>query len=228
MLDPGIYSYGLQRRTRMSSDDRRAAKAEVEAAKARAKAMRPWYKRKIVIIPLALVLLVIIISSMGGGDSGDGVGSSDNAGGGSSSNVVQATIPGEATLDISGNRSTTRFTGVTTRKESIPGNEFSAAAEGKVFLTFAGEVENLGPDDLDLNASVYRLKMPTGEILDYQAYSADGDKAFTLGTTLPRGVKKAGQMSWEVPTPAQGQTYVILWKPSPFEAEQAQFTYTSP
>lgn len=43
------------------------AKAQAKAAKAYAKATRPWFKKKRIIIPLALVLLFGIIKAMGGG-----------------------------------------------------------------------------------------------------------------------------------------------------------------
>ncbi len=51
------------------TDNYRAAKADARAEKARAKAMRPWFKKKRFIIPLALVALGIIASvgSSGGG-----------------------------------------------------------------------------------------------------------------------------------------------------------------
>jgi hypothetical protein len=51
-------------------DAKRQAKADTAAEKARAKAERPWFKKKRFIIPLALLLLIIIISvtSSGGED----------------------------------------------------------------------------------------------------------------------------------------------------------------
>jgi hypothetical protein len=53
------------------TEDRKNARAEAAAEKARAKAMRPWYKRKRFIIPIALVALIAIISIAGGGASED-------------------------------------------------------------------------------------------------------------------------------------------------------------
>lgn len=47
-------------------------KAAAKAAKAYAKASRPWYKKKRFILPLALVVIVVIASAAGaGGGSGD-------------------------------------------------------------------------------------------------------------------------------------------------------------
>lgn len=49
--------------------DHRAAKADAKAAKAREKAMRPWFKKKRFILPIILfVLVVAIVASSGGSD----------------------------------------------------------------------------------------------------------------------------------------------------------------
>ncbi len=47
-------------------------KAAAKAAKAYAKASRPWYKKKRFIIPLALVVIALISTAAGGGSSDDG------------------------------------------------------------------------------------------------------------------------------------------------------------
>ena len=206
----------------MTSDERREARAEMEAAKARAKALRPWYKKKLIIIPLIFIGLIVLFASLGVDEDSGGGGDGDDDGA-----IVQAQIPGEATLDVTGQKTTTRFTGVSLRNESIPGNEFSRAPEGKTYLVFNTEIENVGDEDLDLNSSVYRLKLPDGQIIDYGMGSlADDEMGFGLGTTLTPGAKKAATLSWEIPNPTPGQTYVILWKPNPFDEKQAQFTYT--
>jgi hypothetical protein len=52
--------------------DPRAARAEAAAAKARAKSMRPWYRKKRYLLPLALVVLIgISVAASGGGDDKD-------------------------------------------------------------------------------------------------------------------------------------------------------------
>jgi hypothetical protein len=51
--------------------DKRQAKADMAAAKARAKSERPWFKKKRFILPLALLLLIIIIAVGSGGGDGD-------------------------------------------------------------------------------------------------------------------------------------------------------------
>jgi hypothetical protein len=65
-------------------------KADAKAAKAYAKAMRPWYKKKRFLLPLGLVLLMVAVSlgSSGSGDNdgtGGTSGASSNDGGGGAS-----------------------------------------------------------------------------------------------------------------------------------------------
>lgn len=50
----------------MANEEAKRAKADAEAAKAKAKVMRPWHKKKRIVIPLVLLML-IGLSTMGGG-----------------------------------------------------------------------------------------------------------------------------------------------------------------
>lgn len=61
------------------TQSRRDTKADVKAEKARAKAQRPWYKKKRYVGPLGLLLLIVIVSVAAGGDDGDGEVASDPA-----------------------------------------------------------------------------------------------------------------------------------------------------
>lgn len=201
--------------------DLRDARADVKADKARAKALRPWYKKKRFVIPLVLLVFIVLIASMGGDEEGGEAGRESGG-----DQVVQVQIPGEATLSTGDKKSITRFADVTTATSA---GQFNQAGAGNVFLTFKGEVENVSEEgDIDLNPLYYRLKMPSGEIVDYQfeGMLADGDNGFGSGVTLPPGVKKAVQLTWKVPTPTAGQTFVVYWKPSHVYEDQAQFTYT--
>lgn len=63
------------------SDERAAARADAAAAKARAKAMRPWYRKKRFMIPLVLVVLIGIAAIAGGGGGDDDKGTNVNTGG---------------------------------------------------------------------------------------------------------------------------------------------------
>jgi hypothetical protein len=54
----------------MSEMTPKEAAAEAKAAKAKAKALRPWFKKKRIIVPLALVVLIGLSTAMNGGNSG--------------------------------------------------------------------------------------------------------------------------------------------------------------
>ena len=49
-------------------EEHKSAKAEAAAARARAKSLRPWFKKKRFIIPIALVLMIFISQAVKGGD----------------------------------------------------------------------------------------------------------------------------------------------------------------
>ncbi len=48
------------------SDIEKNAKADAKAAKARAKALRPWYRKKRVILPAVIVVIIIVAAAAGG------------------------------------------------------------------------------------------------------------------------------------------------------------------
>lgn len=59
--------------------DHRSAKADAKAAKAREKAMRPWFKKKRFILPLILIAVIGLISVASGGGSDDTTDVASNA-----------------------------------------------------------------------------------------------------------------------------------------------------
>lgn len=68
--------------------DHRSAKAGAKAAKAHAKAMRPWYKKKRFILGgLILVVIIAAVAGAGGGDDADTVASGDDSENDSGSDV---------------------------------------------------------------------------------------------------------------------------------------------
>lgn len=65
----------------VASQGRQEARVDAASARARVKAMRPWWKRKRVIIPGVLVLLIIVIAaSSSGGKKKDNVTASNSTG----------------------------------------------------------------------------------------------------------------------------------------------------
>jgi hypothetical protein len=80
------------------------AKAEAAAAKARAKAMRPWYKKKRIILPLILLVVVLLaaVSSSGSKDKKTDVSSkgSSAASGETGTKSVQSSGSSAAANDV--------------------------------------------------------------------------------------------------------------------------------
>lgn len=75
--------------------DYRDAKAEAKATKARAKAMRPWFKKKRIMIPLVFVLFVVIAAAASGGsDNSTNLNASDNSPETSEAAAAAPTTPG--------------------------------------------------------------------------------------------------------------------------------------
>lgn len=145
----------------------------------------------------------------------------------SSDKIQHVGIPGEATISLAEGQSIrVVIKGVSMRSESLPGNEFTKAPEGKTFMVFDAEIKNVGTKDHDLSSD-FRLKLPSGEILNSNT-SLTPDSEIRSGSTLTPGASKAGTITFEAPIPQSGQKFVLLWKPSPLDADQAQFTYTHP
>jgi len=67
--------------SRQPEPTRAERRADVKAEKARAKAMRPWYRKKRFAIPLGLVVLVVVMSALGGDEDGSQVAETSADGG---------------------------------------------------------------------------------------------------------------------------------------------------
>lgn len=141
---------------------------------------------------------------------------------GKTSHVVEASAPGSATLQFSGQKAKTTVKKVSFKKQAIPDQDFTKAAKGQSFLVFDIQIENVGK--LASVGGGYSLKLPGGRTLRYTGV-ADGEKAIPFELLEP-GQSKRGTLSWEVPAPKRGQKFVLLWKPNPNEKKEARFTYS--
>ena len=137
--------------------------------------------------------------------------------------VVETKVPGEATLSLVGQKIRTKITGASLRKKTSSAGQFTEAVKGHMFLTFKVEVANVGSKETPLGGG-YSLKLPDGKIVEYSGV-ADGEDVISFGDPLAAGEKKAGTLSWEVPTPKNGSRYIFIWKPNPSGKEQARFGY---
>ncbi|MFM1954841.1 MAG: hypothetical protein RL118_1032 [Actinomycetota bacterium] len=118
------------------------AKANAKAEKARAKAMRPWFKKKRFILPLAIVAIAIISSASNAGNSGSSsTDSSSNADSSNTEAAAMATI-GDTVTDGD-------FSFVVTKMKcgvSSYGGEYANVKAQGQYCQFNVEVTNNGND----------------------------------------------------------------------------------
>ncbi len=100
--------------------DHRSAKADAKAAKARQKAMRPWFKKKRFILPLVLVAIMVMGGLASGGGSDDTTDVASNDDGGSEASDAPAEDDGPDTFSNNEtNRPQDDVTGVTCSVDEI-------------------------------------------------------------------------------------------------------------
>lgn len=124
-----------------SSNDPKVAKADAKAAKARAKSLRPWFKKKRFILPIALVVIIGLSQAMNGGGSDSGT---TSAGGDSSSESSSNERAGVGTAAVDGKFSFT-VTGVKCGIKSVGSDLLGAEAQGQ-FCKISMTIENVGDE----------------------------------------------------------------------------------
>lgn len=185
-------------------DAKRQAKSDAAADKARAKAERPFWKKKRVIIPAALVLLLIIIMAGTAGDDdapivADGNGDGD---GDPTEDVEEEVDTGEAAEDGDFRFTVNDFEcGV----ESISSDMGDVEPTGQ-YCILDVNVENIGDSEQTLSASDQYL-------IDDQEreFSADGDFEVYMALDSPifEGINPGNaidaRMAFDVPEDASIQ-----------------------
>lgn len=127
-----------------SANNAKAAKADVKAAKAKAKALRPWYKKKRFILLIA-VLVIIGLTQMSKGGSDD----TSSAGGDSSSesSSSEGSSNDRATIGTPAVDGKFSFTvsKVKCGIKSVGSSSFGAEAQGQ-FCQISLSIENVGDE----------------------------------------------------------------------------------
>lgn len=126
--------------------DPKAAKADLAAAKAKSKALRPWFKKKRFIIPIAIVAIIIIanVANTGGGESSN---TADNSNSSSevSTDETQSEESKEAGLNtpVVDGKFTFTVTGVECGIAAVGSELLGETAQGQ-FCRISMTVENTG------------------------------------------------------------------------------------
>ena len=199
--------------------DPRDARAQAKAAKAYAKARRPWYKKKRFIVPLILIVLIIIIS-IATANGGNNNTSNDTSGSGESGSTGQTSESGNA--------------GETTQPPAFPGAEESDvigqagaalvledisvtstpliagdSAFGGSTLCTTATIQNNSDETVNFNAFDWKLQAPSGTIQDTSF--AGSQNILSSGQVAPGGTA-TGDVCFDN-DPAESGEFIVLYEP---------------
>jgi hypothetical protein len=205
------------------------AKAQAKAAKAHAKAMRPWYKKKRFILPLILLVLVIAIAaaSSGGseddpspvaanGDDGESAETPEEPEAGGAGSLYpdrpdqqdedQEAAIGES-VKLSGYTAT--LTAASYSKEEFMETDL---------VTISVRIENRDDSAQPYNTFDWKIQTSNGQVLDPTILAEN-----SLGSgDLVGGGSVEGDVGFEV---GPG-TYYVIYKPDPFDGARGIWQIT--
>src|SRR5664279_4448259 len=200
--------------------DHRALKAEAKAAKAYAKASRPWYKKKRFIIPAVLVVLVVVISAANAGGSKSSKQSATTG-----STADKTSNPASSRLyprrSDAQSEDQERLIGQDAKLSGYTARVVAARYTPKLsdFETAGYVVANVSVTNRDKASQPYnlfdwKLQTSNGQVVD-PTFSSDS-KQVQSGDLVTGGSVK-GRATFEVGKAAKGQ-YFLLYKPDAFDA----------
>lgn len=199
-----------------NGEERKQAKAEASAAKAKSKAMRPWYKKKSIIIPGLLILFIFLIA-LGGGENDPTTANNSNETGEKEyrfadrpdkQEVDVEVLPDEA-ADVEGMKMT-----VTDVRYTASISDFETAGSGKEYVVVNVSLENTSDEVKSYNPFYYRVQTAGGQVLDPALTTSDNDLS---SGDLVAGGKVSGTVTFEVPKES-GHQY-LLWTP-PYSSQR--------
>jgi hypothetical protein len=189
---------------------RNEAKAEAAAAKARAKSMRPWYRKKRFLIPLALVAVIALATAAGGGGGDDDkkTATSSASSDEENSTTEEASDSGnesgedEHRVGDTAKSSDFELTLLTVEDPMVPTNDFEKPSDGMRFVAVEVEAKNVSDERQTLSTLL------GAEIIDSQNQSWDiaiagTDRPQLDGEVMP-GQSRRGWIAFEVPADATG------------------------
>ena len=200
--------------------DEKTAKAEASAQKAYAKSLRPWYKKKRLLIPgvLAGIFLLGAVISAISGDSEE-TASSENG------SPKTSLFPGRTDAqhedqerNIGGS---TKFAGYTTTVTAAGFQQSVSPFEQAGYLKVSVTVENRDKETQPYNYFDWVLQTPSGQVLDPTITSSDED--LNSGSLISGGTV-SGAILFEIAE--QKGDFYIIYKPDPFNAARGIWKVT--
>jgi hypothetical protein len=185
-----------------SSNDPKLAKAEASAAKARAKSLRPWFKKKRFIVPIGLVVLIGLGQAVSGGSSPENSSSDTSSGDSGSPEETSDKRAGIGEAAVDGDFSFT-VTDVECGITNVGNDTFGAEAQGQ-FCLISLSIENIGDEAQTMFADNQKLfdtegrefSADTGAML----YLENGSDAWV--SEINPGNSLEGQLLFDVPKDA--------------------------
>lgn len=203
------------------------AKAQAKVSKAHAKALRPWFKKKRFLLPLAVVLLVGIIAATSGGGSDDDPApvAADGDSSGETSEEPEAGKAGSLYPDRPDQQDedqeaavgeSVRLSGYTATltDASFAPDEFTETG----LTTITVKIENRDDAAQPYNTFDWKIQTPNGQVLDP---SFSGDNTIGSGDLVSGGTVE-GTVSFEV----GAGTYFVIYKPDAFDAARGIWQIT--
>lgn len=202
------------------ADDKRTARAAGAAEKARLKAMRPWFKKKRFILPLAIVVIGVIAAAAGGGDK-----ASDTA----TDAVRDAQTPDTVATGRADRQKEDQEVAV---GRSVQLSGYTATVMAASFRPTISEFEEDGYFVADVtitnrddkaqpyNTFDWKLQTPNGQVIDPTFTS---EKQLGSGD-LVKGGSVGGKVIWEIGA-SKGE-FIIIYKPDPFDAARGIWKVT--
>lgn len=199
-----------------AGDPIRGAKAQAKADKAYKKAMRPWFKKKRVILPLALVAIIGIATAANGGNDTETVAN------GSSTVSTEQKAEAKPAAEKEEKKKAPAFPGA--EDSDVIGKAGDSLKLGDVTITStalnkgksilgptlctAVSVKNGSDETIDFNSFDWKLQSPGGTIKDITL--GGSDDTIGGGEIVPGGSTK-GDVCFE--SKDEKGTYVVLYEP---------------
>jgi hypothetical protein len=210
---------------------RQAAKADAKASAARAKALRPWFKKKRYILPLGIAVIAIIGSiASAGGNKDDNSPAASSATGGDGGTTVAADpsilFPGRPDAQ---HEDQERAIG-----SSALLSGYTATLNSATFVQSLSDFEDAGYIKLNVTIANRDKKSQPYNVLDWRLQFPGGtvkDLSFTTGNSLEYGDlvgggSVTGDVVFEVGT--ERGAFFILYKPDAFDAARGIWSVNVP
>ncbi len=183
-------------------------KAEAKAAKAYAKAVRPWYKKKRWVLSLGFVLLIVAVASGSSNDTG-GTGTTAASGGSTKSSGDEATT-GKVGEALTNAGTTYEVTNVETATE-IGDPDFGGARADGTFVIVDLELTNNKDETKTFTDASAKIETADGNEYETsdKAVLAFGDEGLLLKDIQP-DLTTRGKLAFELPSgKVAGSTLVV-------------------